>query len=279
MTIDPFTLRRACAATLGAGVLAWAATAGTGAPAQAATRSAPSPAPARPVPGRTAVSLDSCHPDPVAANRYAMFSAEMDTVGSTQRMSIRFDLLRRAPHSRGFHRVRAPGLGQWQTSDPGVAIFRLRREVTNLSAPATYRAVVRFRWSAASGRVIRRAHAVSADCRQPDQRAHLAVGQIGRRAAAGGGAGAGPGTGRSVLYTVEVFNRGPGPAGAFDVAFTVAGQALAPQSVAGLARGRHAVVTFTGPACGAGSSLQATVDPRGGVAQTTRSADTKTVAC
>lgn len=105
------------------------------------------------------------------------------------------------------------------------------------------------------------------------------VGQIGRSAAAGGGAGAGPGTGRSVLYTVKVFNRGPGPAGAFDVALTVAGQALAPQSVAGLARGMHAVVTFTGPACGAGSSLQATVDPRGGVAQTTRSADTKTVAC
>ena len=53
-----------------------------------------------------------------------------------------------------FHTVTAPGLGAWRVSDPGVKAYRYIKQVTNLSAPASYRATVRFRWLNAKGRLI-----------------------------------------------------------------------------------------------------------------------------
>ena len=45
----------------------------------------------------------------------------------------------------------------------------------NLSAPAAYRTVVRFRWLDADGAVLARSRATSRVCRQPDLRPDLAA--------------------------------------------------------------------------------------------------------
>ena len=55
----------------------------------------------------------------------------------------------------------------WRGSDPGVKAYKYLKQVTNLSAPAFYRAVVRFRWLNARGHLIRRAERHTARCVQP----------------------------------------------------------------------------------------------------------------
>ena len=59
------------------------------------------------------------------------------------------------------------GLGVWRLSDPRVKIYKYLKQVTNLSSPAVYRAVVRFRWLAPHGHVIKRAQRFTGSCVQP----------------------------------------------------------------------------------------------------------------
>ena len=82
-------------------------------------------------------------------------------------MAMRFELQERSPQEASFHEVTAPGLGGWRTADPGVKLFRYVKQVTNLSAPALYRAEVSFRWQGTRGRVIRRTTRLTASCTQP----------------------------------------------------------------------------------------------------------------
>jgi hypothetical protein len=49
-----------------------------------------------------------------------------------------------------------------------VKIYKYLKQVTNLSAPAEYRALVHFRWEAASTRVVRRAERFTQRCVQPE---------------------------------------------------------------------------------------------------------------
>ena len=52
----------------------------------------------------------------------------------------------------------------------GVKIYKYLKQVTNLPAPAVYRALVRFRWLNAKGHVIAsRTCARTAGCQQPDR--------------------------------------------------------------------------------------------------------------
>jgi len=99
--------------------------------------------------------------------RAATFAGEMSAIPGTARMEIRIDLEERAPGELLYRIVSAPGLGLWHSSAAGVKIFTHIQQVTNLSAPASYRGVLRFRWLSAKGRLLKAAALRTAVCEQP----------------------------------------------------------------------------------------------------------------
>ena len=86
-------------------------------------------------------------------------------------MAMRFDLEERRSDAARFRRVAAPKFGRWDRSKAGVAGFVYTKRVTRLAQGRWYRAIVRFRWSDAQGRVQRTARRATPACHQPDQRA------------------------------------------------------------------------------------------------------------
>jgi hypothetical protein len=82
-------------------------------------------------------------------------------------MAVRIDVQELARGDELFHTIVAPGLGVWRPSEARVKIYKYLKQVSDLSAPARYRARVRFRWLSAAGRVIRRAELFTPACGQP----------------------------------------------------------------------------------------------------------------
>ena len=120
-------------------------------------------------PGASSATLEACVTSVVQGERSVMFSGEMTAIAATARMSMRFDLEERAPEEAEYHLVTAAGsgLGVWRAADPKVKVYKYVKQVSNLTSPASYRALVRFRWLSASGHVIKRAEHVTARCLQP----------------------------------------------------------------------------------------------------------------
>jgi hypothetical protein len=150
----------ACALLL----LALGAVAGQAARAHVGMRRAPAVAP---VDGTPQVALERCATSTVQAERSVTFVAQMTATNATQRMGMRIELQQRLRGEGEFHTVVAPGFGVWHPSEPGVKIYKYVKQVTNLSAPAAYRAVVRFRWLGERGHVLKRAELHTSRCLQP----------------------------------------------------------------------------------------------------------------
>ena len=55
----------------------------------------------------------------------------------------------------------------WRAADPKVKVYKYLKQVTNLSSPASYRGLVRFRWINAKGHVFKRAERLTTRCLQP----------------------------------------------------------------------------------------------------------------
>jgi hypothetical protein len=132
---------------------------------QAAAAGAASNHAAQP-PAATA-TLEQCVTSVVQVERSATFAGEMTAVPGTVRMAMRIEVQESLPGEADFHTLLAPGLGVWRDSDTKVRIYKYLKQVTNLSSPATYRALVRFRWLGAKGRVLKRAEHFTARCMQP----------------------------------------------------------------------------------------------------------------
>ena len=198
------------------------------------------------------VKLVDCVPalDPVA--RTATFQARVRAAGDSARMQVRFTLQVREAAAIAWRRVAAPKLDEWLTSAPGVSRYSYAKTVQNLSAPATYRMLVRFRWLDAGGDAVARSRATSRSCRQPDMRPDLEATRIDVTAPLA------PGPAR---YAVELFNAGRSAAPAFTVTLSAGELLLDPVAVAGLAPGELRVLELTGPSCAPGAALTATVDP------------------
>ena len=112
-------------------------------------------------------SLAQCLTASEAAERSITFVAEMTTIPGATRMEMRIDFKERMSGEALFHTVAAPGLGVWRGSDPGVKIYKYVKQVTDLAAPALYRAVVRFHWLNANGHLLKRTALLTATCQQP----------------------------------------------------------------------------------------------------------------
>jgi hypothetical protein len=122
---------------------------------------------AAPTGGVASVGLEQCATSTVQAERSATFTAQMTATSATQKMAMRIELQQRLRGEAEFHTVLAPGLGVWHSSETGVQIYKYVKQVTNLDAPAAYRAIVRFRWLGEKGRVLKRDEQHTARCLQP----------------------------------------------------------------------------------------------------------------
>jgi hypothetical protein len=134
-------------------------------PATALSSDQPS-TPLRPAPSGASATLEQCLTSVVQGERSATFMGEMTAVSGTVRMAMRIDLQERLPDASEYQALGA-GQGAWRWSSPRVKVYKYLRQVINLSAPDDYRALVRYRWIGANGRVIRRAERVTPTCSQP----------------------------------------------------------------------------------------------------------------
>lgn len=169
----------------------------------------------------------ACEVGREAVDRNAEFTASMPRDGAVG-MAMRFDLLQRSLHGGSFTRVELARWGQWERATrAGAPGFVFTKRVEQLAEAAAYRAVVRFRWTDADGRTVRRARRVTASCRQPDWRADLHLERVvftaDRRASA------------------VVVNRGRSATGPFDLTMTVRGQRSL-TATAGLAVGERRTI-------------------------------------
>ena len=117
--------------------------------------------------GGAAATVEQCVTTGEQTDRSATFSGEMTAIGATARMAMRIEVQERLPGEELFHTVSAPGLGVWRGSAGGVKIYQYVKQVTNLSSPAVYRALIRFHWIDDKGHVIRRAERHTSACAQP----------------------------------------------------------------------------------------------------------------
>jgi hypothetical protein len=114
-----------------------------------------------------AATLEQCTTAASQAGRSATFSGQMTAGLDAERMAMRIELEERTHHAGAFHVVVAPGLGVWRVSEPGVKIYKYIKQVTNLAAPAAYRALVRFKWTNSKGRLVKVQTLRTQVCKQP----------------------------------------------------------------------------------------------------------------
>lgn len=199
----------------------------------------------------------------------AVFQGAMPSVRGARRLSMRFDLERLPEGEDEWERVDAPTFGEWERSRRGVSGFVYSKRVEGLTAPAAYRAVVRFRWTDAKGRTIRRAVRRTSSCRQPDPRPDLSVLRL-RTALAD--------SGPVVEVTVRNTGRGDTLAPAV-VALRAGGLDQPPQTVPPLGPGVTAVVTFPLPPCPPGGLLEVAVDPADGIDEAVETDNARSLPC
>jgi hypothetical protein len=111
--------------------------------------------------------VEQCVTAATESGRSVTFTGQMETVAGTRRMEIEIEVQEHSPEEEGFHALTTAGLGSWQRSETGVKIYKVRQAVTNLPAPAVFRALVRYRWLNEKGQVIRRDERRTPLCREP----------------------------------------------------------------------------------------------------------------
>jgi hypothetical protein len=194
--------------------------------------------------------------DPPA--RAVSVEAVMQPVAGTEKMQMRFELMRQWHRGGRFVVVRGRYLGSWiSPQDPTLGqrpndVWLLTHPVVNLAAPATYRFRVTFRWTGAQGRHLATAVQTSPDCFEPELRPDLLVRSLTVVPQA---------SGADDTYTAVIANRGQNGAGPFQAVLGGVGAGSQTATVAWIAA--HSVVSerFVAPACTPGTSLTVTADP------------------
>lgn len=196
-------------------------------------------------------SLESCLTSALPVERVATFVGSMPLLAGADHMRVRFDLERRQPGQRRWRRIQAPGFGSWERSAANVAGFIFRKRVNGLWVPASYRARVRFQWIAKDRSIVRRAHARTPACVQPDLRPNLVPDALTAVL------GSQPGV---AIYTLLVRNTGRSAASAFSVRI-----ASGSAEVASLEPGEQRLVAVFALACSPGEVVVTRVDADGRV--------------
>jgi hypothetical protein len=124
----------------------------------------------------TSATVEQCVTAPTQADRAVTFTGQMETVTGAHRMAMEIVVQERPPSDGGFHALLAAGPPAWQRSEVGVKIYKYVRQVTDLPAPAYFRAVVTYRWLDEKGRVLRSEERRTPACREPAEHAKPAAG-------------------------------------------------------------------------------------------------------
>jgi hypothetical protein len=188
----------------------------------------------------------SCDKD----TREAVFEGQVRVFRKAPKMQMRFTLQASTPDAPKWRRVDVPDFSGWISAPANVGKYTYDKTVQDLLAPASYRAVVDFRWRDRRGRTIRIERAISPVCKQPDARPDLLV----RRVRVEDGS-----------YVAVVFNRGRQAAGPFAVDILVDGSSVGTVDVVGLAPQTPITVITPAPAgspCASGTALEAVADTR-----------------
>jgi hypothetical protein len=211
----------------------------------------------------------NCERGPALENRLALFRGAMRRIPSTQQMSMRFKLQERVGQG-AYKTIKAPGIGIWRKSRPGVKRFAYRQRVLALAEGSSYRVIVSFRWYDANGVVIKQMRRRSPACKQPGLLANLRVTRIGGGKPAAGLIG-------KYRYAVTIINRGRVAAETFGLRLAVDGIAAETRVVNALAPGESRRVMLTGPACH--GTVTAAADPQDVVREVTEADNQLTVPC
>jgi hypothetical protein len=214
--------------------------------------------------------------DPPA--RAVSITAVMRPLRGTQRMEMRFQLLRKFKGAGTYASVTGGDLGTWVSpSTPTLGqrpgdVWKLKKPIVGLAAPASYRFRVSFQWLAAHGHVLGTSVRESGVCFQPELRPDPLVQSITVE----------PVVGRPHVnrYVAVIRNAGASDTGPFEILFTPGG-ALPVQtvSVPDLAAHSKLVKAFLGPLCSNAAATTVTVDPEDKVDDRNRLNNSMTAVC
>jgi hypothetical protein len=208
------------------------------------------------------VKVKSCSLDDASA----LFVARMHQVSGSDHMWLRFRLLEKG--TTGFHQLKAPGLGRWRKSKPGVGTFAYRQAVRGLEKGSLYRAEVDFRWYDADGELVQTAKRRSPVCRQFDVLPDLTATPVGAKALRQQGV---------VRYRVLVTNEGIAAATGVPVRLIVDGDVIDTVTVPVLMPAERRVIAIQGPACT--RSVRAEADPEGVIVESSEGDNAHEVTC
>jgi len=185
-----------------------------------------------------------------AQAREAVFEGQVRVFRKAPKMQMRFTLQASTPDAPRWRKVPLPNVSGWITAPANLGKYTYDKTVQDLLAPASYRAVVDFRWRDRGGMTVRTERAISPVCKQVDVRPDLVVRNV--RVEDGS-------------YAGVVFNRGREAAGPFALDFLVDGSPVGTVEVMGLAP--QAQVKVASPAaagrrCAVGTPLEAVADAR-----------------
>jgi hypothetical protein len=199
--------------------------------------------------------------------REAVFEGQVRAYRKSPRMQMRFTLQATTPDARRWRRVEVPDFSEWITAPASVGKYTYDKTVQDLLAPASYRAVVDFRWKSRAGKTIRSERAISPVCRQPDARPDLVVRNV--RIEEGS-------------YIGVVYNRGREAAGPFAVDFLLDGRSVGVVEVTQLASQTPITVMTPAPRgapCAPGTPLETVADPRAQVDEADEENNSLATAC
>jgi hypothetical protein len=199
-------------------------------------------------------------------NESALFVAHMRQVTGSDHMALRFKVLEKG--DSGFRQLKAPGLGRWRKSKPGVAAFAYKQAVRGLEAGSIYKAEVDFRWYDAAHKLIQTARRRSPACRQFDVLPNLTARPVGVKSVQQDGV---------TRYRVLVTNEGIAPATGVPVRLTVDGDVVDTVTVPALLPAERRLLTILGPTCT--RSVEAEADPDGVIVESSEGDNAHEVPC
>ncbi len=196
----------------------------------------------------------------------------------TRSLAVRFSLLEKVPGGVATP-VRDGDLGHWTTpTDASLGrlpadVWKLRKAVFNVDAPAVYRFRVTFRWTGTDGRVFTRQMLHTGRCAVRELRPDVLVRSVVDRSS-----GLAPGNAR---YVAVIANRGRTASGPFEVEFAPGAAGGSPQTVPVASLGPRAQtrVQFIGRVCDPAGPPAVIADPAGAVDDFDRSNNTLAVSC
>ena len=212
------------------------------------------------------VRVLSCSPWQPGEGGEVSYEARMRAVPKTARMALRFRLFEKTGEGE-FHPVATDEV--WRVSRPRVAAFVWEHRVRGLRQGATYRAVVKYRWTNANGDVIATARRRSAPCSQNGGLPNLKVASIDVRRGD---------VDETAVYRATIVNRGETAARRVGVLLRVDGEVVDEVEVIdALQPGESRTVTFNGPVCR--QRIRVVVDPKDLISETREEDNTRAPSC